>query len=49
MKKIGVIINPNAKKFRTGKVSIKTYMDYKSENVMISTPESIEQLKATAE
>lgn len=49
MKKIGVIINPNAKKFRTGKVSINTYMDYNSENVIISTPESIEQLKATAE
>ncbi len=49
MKKIGVIINPNAKKFRTGKVSIITYMDHISDNVIISTPESIEELKASAE
>lgn len=48
MKKIGVIINPNAKKFRTGRASIGTYMDHNSENVIISTPENIEQLKETA-
>jgi len=45
MKKIGVIINPNAKKFRTGKVPMKTYQNYKSENVFIDTPQNIEELK----
>jgi len=39
MKKIAVIINPNAKKFRTEKVSIKAYMDYNSDNVIISAPQ----------
>lgn len=48
MKKIGVIINPNAKKFRTGKASIQKYMDYNSEFVIISTPKNIDELKNVA-
>jgi diacylglycerol kinase family enzyme len=45
MNKVAVIINPNAKKFRTGKASIKRYMDYNSDNVMVSAPQNIDELK----
>ncbi len=44
MKKIGVIINPNAKKFRTGKDSINDYLKHQSEKVIISTPQSVGEL-----
>jgi len=44
MKKIGVILNPNAKKFRTGKDSINDYLKYKSDNVIISTPQNVEDV-----
>jgi len=47
MKRVAVIINPNAKKFRTGKVSIKTYTDHNSDRVMVSVPKNIDELKET--
>jgi len=47
MKKIGVIINPNAKKFRTDKASIDQYLQFKSENVIINTPQNLTDLKKT--
>lgn len=48
MKKTGVIINPNAKKFRTGKVSINRYMDHISDYVIINAPQNLDELKDTA-
>jgi len=48
MKKIGVILNPNAKKFRTGRASIDSYMVYTSENISINAPGNIEELKIIA-
>lgn len=45
-KKIGVIINPNAKKFRTGVDSVSTYTIYNSDNVTVNTPGNIEELKS---
>lgn len=48
MKKIGVIINPNAKKIRTSKNSLNAYKEYSLDNVIISTPQNIEELKETA-
>ncbi len=45
MKKIVVIINPNAKKFRTGRDSVSAYLVHKSVDVTISTPQNIEELK----
>jgi diacylglycerol kinase family enzyme len=47
MKKVAVIINPNAKKFRTGKVSMNTYTDHNSDNVIVGAPETIDELKKT--
>jgi len=47
MKKVAVIVNPNAKKFRTGKVSIKTYTDHNSDNVIVSAPQNFDELKET--
>lgn len=44
MKKTGVILNPNAKKIRTGKNKIETYQNYKSENVFVNMPENIGEL-----
>ena len=44
-KKIDVIINPNAKKFRTGIDSVSNYTIYNSSNVTVSTPESVKELK----
>ena len=49
MKKVAAIINPNAKKFRTKKVSMKTYMDHNSDNVIISAPKNIDELKEIVE
>jgi len=49
MKKVAVIINPNAKKFRTEKVSIKSYMDHNSDNVITSAPKNIDELKETVD
>ncbi len=43
-KDIRVIINPNAKKFRTGRVSLKSYLKFKSDMISIITPSSIEEL-----
>jgi len=48
MKTIGVIINPNAKKFRTGKSSIKAYTDLNSEFVVIKKPQNIDELRDAA-
>jgi len=45
MKKVGVIINPNAKKFRIGKDSINTYLNQKKDNIFVNTPQNIEELK----
>lgn len=47
MKKIGVIINPNAKKFRINRTSIDKYLMFKSENVIINVPSDIQDLKKT--
>lgn len=47
MKKIGVIINPNAKKFRTGKVDIKIYSDLSSDSINICTPQNLNELNLT--
>jgi diacylglycerol kinase family enzyme len=45
MKKIGVIINPNAKKFRTNRESIDNYLKFKSENVLVNAPNNLNELK----
>lgn len=48
-KDIRVIINPNAKKFRTGRASIDSYRKLESEMVSIITPGSLDELNiATA-
>ncbi|PKL18349.1 MAG: hypothetical protein CVV49_06505 [Spirochaetae bacterium HGW-Spirochaetae-5] len=49
MKKTGVILNPGAKKFRTGRDSISSYSKYNSDKVFVSAPQSVEDLKAIAE
>ena len=43
-KDIRVIINPNAKKFRTGRASLETYLKLQSDMVSIVTPSSIGEL-----
>lgn len=43
-KKISVIINPNAKKFRTGRASLDSYMKLESDSVRIYTPGTIIEL-----
>lgn len=40
MKKIGILINPNAKKFRTRKSSLKSYTNIHSDSLMIGATES---------
>jgi diacylglycerol kinase (ATP) len=45
MKKIGVIINPNAKKFRLNRASIDKYLQFRSKNVFIETPRDLKELK----
>lgn len=40
MIKTGIIINPNAKKFRTGRSSLKNYTHIKSDNLIIRATES---------
>lgn len=47
MKNIGVIINPNAKKFRTGKATIDNYLKLNSGNITITSPENLKELKET--
>jgi len=46
---IRVIINPNAKKFRTGRSSIESYRNIKSNLVKIVTPSSPEELRKETE
>lgn len=48
MKRTGVIINPNAKKIRTGKNTIETYLNYQSENVFVNMPVNINELHEVA-
>ena len=45
MKKIGIIINPNAKKFRTGKDSVDSFMKYSTDNIIISSMTNSADLK----
>lgn len=46
MKKIGILINPNAKKFRTRKSSLKKYTSISSELITIRATESADDIKA---
>jgi len=45
MKKTGVLINPNAKKFRTGRSSLKKYTSINSDLIAIRTTESSDEIK----
>jgi diacylglycerol kinase family enzyme len=49
MKKIGVILNPNAKKFRTGGVLLSSYYKYISDNVFVSAPQNVKELNSIVE
>ncbi|HOP62966.1 MAG TPA: diacylglycerol kinase family protein, partial [Spirochaetota bacterium] len=44
-KDIRVIINPNAKKFRTGRTSLDLYLKSGSEMVTVSTPATLDELR----
>jgi diacylglycerol kinase family enzyme len=48
MKKIGVILNPAAKKFRTGRDLIPSYLKFNSDKVFVSAPQNIEELNNIA-
>ncbi|MFA5517901.1 MAG: diacylglycerol kinase family protein [Spirochaetota bacterium] len=45
MKKIGILINPNAKKFRTKKSSLKNYTNIQSDNLLIKLTENIDDIQ----
>jgi len=48
MKRAGIIINPNAKKIRTGRTSLDKYRNIKSECFDLRISESLEQIKYIA-
>jgi len=48
-KKISVVINPNAKKFRTGRASFESYKKFESDCVSIITPATLQELKAVTD
>ncbi len=45
MKKIGILINPNAKKFRTKKSSLKNYTNIQSDNLLIKLTKNIDDIQ----
>lgn len=45
MKKIGILINPNAKKFRTKKSSLKNYTNIHSDNLLIRATKNEEDIQ----
>ncbi len=45
MKKIGILINPNAKKFRTKRSSLKNYTNIQSDNLLIKLTEDIDDIQ----
>jgi len=45
MKRAGIIINPNAKKIRTGKTSVEKYQNVKSENIVMRISNGLDEIQ----